>query len=81
MESPTFLSPVSAKDPLVPCYTGASLAIIFDIVEAYPVETKSSKNTSLDGFTGFVQTYLRLGFRESIRRSEKRPLLRYYIPS
>ncbi len=51
------------------------------IVEAYPVETKSSKNTSLDGFTGFVQTYLRLGFREAIRRSEKRPLLRYYIPS
>ncbi|HEC62059.1 MAG TPA: hypothetical protein ENI27_07380 [bacterium] len=33
MESRNFLSPVSAKDPLVPCYTGASFAIIFDIVE------------------------------------------------
>ena len=51
------------------------------IVEAYPVETKSSKNTSLDGFTGFAQTYLRLGFQEVKRRSPKRPILRYTIRS
>jgi GNAT superfamily N-acetyltransferase len=51
------------------------------IVESYPVETKSSSNTSLDGFTGFVQTYLRLGFQEVCRRSPKKPILRYTFRS
>lgn len=49
------------------------------IVEAYPVDKTHSKNTSLDGFTGFATTFLSMGFKEIIRRSEKRPILRYYF--
>ncbi|KPL15844.1 hypothetical protein AMJ74_00580 [candidate division WOR_3 bacterium SM1_77] len=51
------------------------------IIEAYPVDKKSSKNTSLDAFTGFVQNFLRMGFKEVMRRSDTRPILRYYIQS
>jgi len=49
------------------------------IVEAYPVDKAYSKNTSLDAFTGFARTFLSMGFKETIRRSEKRPILRYYF--
>jgi GNAT superfamily N-acetyltransferase len=49
------------------------------ILEAYPVDRADSKNTSLDAFTGFASTFLRLGFREVVRRSARRPVLRYYL--
>jgi GNAT superfamily N-acetyltransferase len=51
------------------------------IIEAYPVDKESSKNTSLDAFTGFAKTFYSLGFEEAIRRSDKRPILRYYVNS
>jgi GNAT superfamily N-acetyltransferase len=51
------------------------------IVESYPVDKETSKNTSIDGFTGFARTFSRVGFKEVIRRSEKRPIFRYYIDS
>lgn len=51
------------------------------IIEAYPVDKESSKNTSLDAFTGFAKTFYSLGFEEVIRRSDKRPILRYYVNS
>jgi GNAT superfamily N-acetyltransferase len=49
------------------------------IVEAYPVDRESSRNTSLDAFTGFARTFERLGFREVERRSASRPILRYFF--
>jgi GNAT superfamily N-acetyltransferase len=49
------------------------------IIEAYPVDKESSRNTSLDAFTGFAKTFERLGFREVKRRSASRPILRYYF--
>ena len=51
------------------------------IVEAYPVDREESKNTSLDAFTGFFKTYVQIGFDEVVRRSAKRPIVRYYIES
>ncbi len=51
------------------------------IAESYPLDKESSKNTSTDAFTGFAKTFYRAGFKEVIRRSEKRPILRYYIDS
>ena len=49
------------------------------IVEAYPADKEDSKNTSLDAFTGFLKTFSNIGFEEVIRRSEKRPMVRYYV--
>ncbi len=49
------------------------------IVEAYPVDTESVRNTSVEAFTGFAKTFRALGFREVARRSASRPLLRYYL--
>ena len=46
------------------------------IVESYPVDKGHVKNTSTDGFTGFAGTFLKMGFKEVARRSEKRPVLR-----
>jgi GNAT superfamily N-acetyltransferase len=49
------------------------------IVEAYPVDKESPKNTSVEAFTGFAKTFRALGFREVIRRSAWMPILRYYF--
>jgi GNAT superfamily N-acetyltransferase len=49
------------------------------IVEAYPVDKESPKNTSVEAFTGFAKTFERLGFKQVIRRSASRPILRYYF--
>jgi GNAT superfamily N-acetyltransferase len=49
------------------------------IVEAYPVDRESSRNTSLDAFTGFARTFQALGFQEVLRRSASRPMLRCYV--
>ncbi len=46
------------------------------IIEAYPVDTDFSRNTSTEAFTGFARTFFSLGFTEVIRRSGRRPLLR-----
>jgi hypothetical protein len=43
------------------------------------VVRESSRNTSLDAFTGFARTFQRLGFREVERRSASRPILCYYF--
>ncbi len=51
------------------------------IIEAYPVDTAFSRNTSTEAFTGFARTFASLGFQEVIRRSGKRPILRYVVAS
>ncbi len=47
-------------------------------VEAYPVEPKK-KMPDAFAFHGLAVSYLRAGFREVVRRSETRPVMRYEI--
>ncbi len=48
------------------------------IVEAYPVEPKESL-AGYSGYTGIASTFRRAGFVEVLRRSEDRPIMRYFI--
>ncbi|UCF62781.1 MAG: GNAT family N-acetyltransferase, partial [bacterium] len=49
------------------------------IVEAYPVEPKKDHMPAVFAWTGFSKAFIRAGFREVARRSETRPIMRYYI--
>ena len=47
------------------------------IVEGYPAEpTKTSSGTS--GYMGVVSAFRKAGFVEVLRRSESRPIMRYF---
>lgn len=48
------------------------------IVEAYPVELKGSL-TGYSGYTGIASTFRKAGFVEVLRRSQDRPIMRYFI--
>jgi GNAT superfamily N-acetyltransferase len=50
-----------------------------NIIEAYPVEPKTSKIPDVYAYTGLVSTFKRAGFVEVLRRSETRPIMRYFI--
>jgi GNAT superfamily N-acetyltransferase len=49
------------------------------IVEAYPVIPEESKDPSYQTFTGVVTTFHKLGFKEVVRRSKIRPIMRYFL--
>jgi GNAT superfamily N-acetyltransferase len=49
------------------------------IVEGYPVEPKSETMPVLFAFTGMASAFEKAGFIEVARRSETRPIMRYYI--
>ena len=49
------------------------------IVEGYPVEPKESDLSGASGYTGIVSAFRETGFVEVLRRSEKRPIMRYFI--
>ena len=49
------------------------------IVEGYPIEPKKDRAPDIYIFTGMISTFLKAGFREVARRSETRPIMRYYI--
>jgi GNAT superfamily N-acetyltransferase len=49
------------------------------IVEGYPIEPKKDRAPDMYIFTGMVSTFRKAGFVEAIRRSESRPIMRYYI--
>ena len=49
------------------------------IVEANPIDPDGHNPNSSAAYTGFFSTFLRLGFVEVARRSERRPIMRYYI--
>lgn len=51
------------------------------IVEGYPVEPKDGSTPDVFAFTGLASTFLQAGFVEVARRSETRPLMRYYFDS
>ena len=49
------------------------------IVEGYPVEPKKDKMPSVFAWTGFSSAFIKAGFSEVARRSETRPIMRYFI--
>ena len=49
------------------------------IIEGYPVDSKGKKQTDVFVYTGLASSFLKAGFKEVIRRSEKRPIMRYYV--
>ena len=49
------------------------------IVEAYPVEPKKDKMPDVFAWTGLASAFVKAGFVECARRSETRPIMRFYI--
>jgi GNAT superfamily N-acetyltransferase len=50
-----------------------------EIVEGYSVEPKKEKMPDAFAFHGLAAAYREAGFNEVIRRSETRPIMRYFI--
>lgn len=50
-----------------------------NIVEGYPTEAVDEKMPAPFVYTGLASSFLQAGFIEVIRRSPKRPIMRYYI--
>jgi len=48
-------------------------------VEAYPVEPKKATVPPVFAYNGIASAYLQAGFQEVARRSETRPIMRYWI--
>jgi GNAT superfamily N-acetyltransferase len=51
------------------------------IVEAYPVEPKTTPMPAVFAYPGIASAYLAAGFREVARRSETRPIMRRRVSS
>lgn len=49
-----------------------------EIIEGYPVEPKK-ETAPVFIYTGIASSFLKAGFREVARRSETRPVMRYFI--
>jgi GNAT superfamily N-acetyltransferase len=49
------------------------------IVEGYPVEPNKGKTADVFAWTGLASFFKKAGFVECARRSETRPIMRYYI--
>lgn len=49
------------------------------VVEGYPVEPRKDRMPTVFAFTGMASTFKRVGFVECLRRSETRPIMRYYL--
>lgn len=51
------------------------------ILEGYPVEPRKDPYPSAYAWTGIAESFRRAGFSEVARRSETRPIMRYFIGS
>jgi len=49
------------------------------IVEGYPIEPKHTNLPDVSSFTGIASVFSEAGFVEVLRRSEKRPIMRYFL--
>ena len=49
------------------------------VVEAYPVEPKKDKMADAFAWTGLASAFIKAGFKECARRSETRPIMRFYL--
>ena len=48
------------------------------IIEAYPVDVRA-KSIEFERYVGLTTTYEKEGFREALRRSERKAIVRYYV--
>jgi hypothetical protein len=49
------------------------------VVEGYPVEPRGGKAPDVFVYTGLASAFLKAGFKEVIRRTETRPIMRRYL--
>ena len=49
------------------------------ILEAYPVEPKKGRTADVFVYTGLASAFRKAGFTEVVRRSETRPIMRFYL--
>ena len=49
------------------------------IIEGYPIEPKAEKSPDVFVWTGLASAFRKAGFKEIVRRSETRPIMRYLI--
>jgi len=49
------------------------------IVEGYPVEPKKTKMPDVFAYTGLASAFRQAGFVEVLRRSDTRPIMRYFV--
>jgi len=49
------------------------------IVEGYPIAPSASRTADVFAYTGLATAFRRVGFVEVLRRSETRPIMRYYL--
>jgi GNAT superfamily N-acetyltransferase len=49
------------------------------ILEGYPVEPKKGKTADVFAWTGLASAFRKAGFREILRRSDTRPIMRFVI--
>jgi GNAT superfamily N-acetyltransferase len=49
------------------------------VIEGYPVEPKKGKTADVFAWTGLSSAFKKAGFKEIIRRSETRPIMRFFI--
>ncbi|NPV07848.1 MAG: GNAT family N-acetyltransferase [Anaerolineae bacterium] len=50
-----------------------------DVVEGYPVIPKKERLPDAFAYTGLLSTFTAVGFREVLRRSDNRPIVRLYL--
>lgn len=50
-----------------------------NIIEGYPITPKKDQAPDIYIFTGLESTFVKAGFVEVARRSESRPLMRYFV--
>jgi GNAT superfamily N-acetyltransferase len=49
------------------------------IVEGYPIESRHDNLPDVSSFTGIASVFSEAGFVEVLRRSKKRPIMRYFV--
>lgn len=50
-----------------------------EIIEGYPVDPGKKKYVDTFAYTGLMSAFLKAGFNEVARRSDTRPIMRFYI--
>jgi GNAT superfamily N-acetyltransferase len=50
-----------------------------NILEGYPIEPKKSRTADIFAYTGLFSSFIGVGFTEVARRSETRPIMRFYM--
>jgi hypothetical protein len=49
------------------------------IIEAYPITPDSMPESRYERYTGVISTFAKAGFEVVVRRSARRPIMRYII--